>query len=85
MVRYNLRSNARVAGLGILCAIIGGILPDAVSHGVILAGREGHFELAVLGAFLVLSGLFWYGLSITLLRRLPSLGRRTVEVVDNGL
>lgn len=81
MVFNKLRSYALLIGAGSVAAIIGGILPDAVSHGIILAGRTGHEALAIVGVFLVLAGLFWYGLSVSLVRRFPSLGRGGMEMV----
>ena len=82
MVHSKLRTYAFLIGGGLLAAIIGGILPDAISHGVILAGRAGHEALAIVGVFLVLAGLFWYGLSVSLVRRFPSLGRGGMDMVE---
>lgn len=82
MVFNRLRSYALIIGAGSVAAIIGGVLPDAVSHGIILTGRTGHEALAIVGLFLVLAGLFWYGLSVSLVRRFPSLGRGGMEMVE---
>lgn len=82
MVFSKLRGYACLIGAGSIAAIIGGVLPDAVSHGIILTGRTGHEALAIVGLFLILAGLFWYGLAIALGRRFPSLGRRDVEMVE---
>jgi len=74
MVFNKLRSHALLIGAGSIAAIVGGVLPDTVSHGIILAGRTGHEALAIIGLFLVLAGLFWYGLAVALVRRFPSPG-----------
>lgn len=81
-IRNAMRGHARDVGFAIVVAFGAGIFPDAISHGVILPGREGHFELAILGLFLIAGGMCWYGLSWALVRRYNTPGGRTMALVD---
>jgi hypothetical protein len=77
-----MRSNAWTIGAAVCLAILGGVLPDLISHGVILAGRGGHFELAIIGAFLAAAGMFWFVLSYALVRRYGAASEGAVVMVN---
>lgn len=80
---YNRVRNDAWLIFGALCiAFTGGVLPDAVSHGVILPERDGHFELAIIGVFLIAAGLFWLGFSRALLKRFRNVGSGSMEMVE---
>lgn len=82
IIHPEMRAHARFIGLGLFLAFCGGVLPDLISHGIILPERDGHLELAVIGAFLIASGLLWSGFSIALLRRFHHVGHGSLEMVE---
>ena len=45
-----MRTDARFVRNGLIIAAVAGVFPDAISHGVILAGRDGHIELLIISA-----------------------------------
>jgi hypothetical protein len=81
---HTMRVHAWDASFIVIVAAIAGIFPDAISHGIILSGRDGHFELAIIGVFLIACWGYWYGLCWALVRRYGTTGYKSMEMVDNG-
>jgi hypothetical protein len=83
-IHIAMRTDAWTVRLSIVISVIGGVLPDAISHGVILPGREGHAALAIIGAFITAAGLLWFILSYALCRRYGHAAQRSMDVVNDG-
>ena len=61
-IRSGMRTDAWLARSCLIVAFAAGVFPDAISHGVIWAGRTGHLELGYIsaGAIAALSILYIY-------------------------
>lgn len=79
---HAMRASPRAIICGVGASFAGGIFPDAISHGIILAERTGHHALFIIGISFIAVGLFWLGVSRTLYSRYDIITSRTMEVVE---
>ena len=77
------RTDARFVRNGLIVAAVAGVFPDAISHGVILAGRDGHLELLIISALgiVAVSSIYIYLWAYS--GRYNSAPSRPLELVEN--
>ena len=81
-LHHRMRTDARFARNGLILAAVAGVFPDAISHGVILSGRDGHLELLIISALAIalISSVYIYLWAYS--GRYGTITERSLDVVE---